>query len=133
MTGHSTSVLLLVPRSCFSFRPSISHRKGHSSPLLSAHVYCGQRAEWTEMPLGTEVGLGLGDIALDGDPALSPPKKKESGGGTAPVTEVGLGPGHIVLDGDPAPHPKRGTTPNFRLMTACLLLPKDWLGQDATW
>jgi len=25
------------------------------------------------MPLGTEVGLGLGDIVLDGDPA--PPKK----------------------------------------------------------
>ena len=24
------------------------------------------------MPLGTEVGLGLGDIVLDGDPALSP-------------------------------------------------------------
>jgi len=29
---------------------------------------------------------------------------------------VGLGPGHIVLDGDPA-LPKRGTAPNFRLMS----------------
>jgi len=61
------------------------------------------------MPLGTEVGLGPGDIVLDADPAL--PKR-----GTAPPllayvycgqtaiwikkplgTEVGLGPGHIVL------------------------------------
>jgi len=30
--------------------------------------------------------------------------------------KVGLGPGYVVLDGDPAP-PKRGTTPNFRLMS----------------
>ena len=70
------------------------------------------------MPLGTEVGLGPGDIVLDADPAL--PKR-----GTAPPllayvycgqtaiwikkplgTEVGLGPGHIVLDGDPAPRAK---------------------------
>jgi len=26
------------------------------------------------MPLGTKVGLGPGDIVLDGDPAPSPPK-----------------------------------------------------------
>ena len=71
------------------------------------------------MPLGTEVGLGPGDIqadiVLDGNQA--PPK-----GGTAPNsrrpclvwqtagwikmplgTEVDLGPGHTVLDQDPAP------------------------------
>jgi len=68
-----------------------------------------------------EVGLGPGDIVLDGDPA---PQK----GGTAPNfrpmpfvycsqtavwiktplgTEVGLGPGHIVLNGDPAPPPPK--------------------------
>ena len=29
---------------------------------------------------------------------------------------VDLGPGHVVLDGDPAP-PKKGTAPNFRLMS----------------
>jgi len=27
-----------------------------------AHVYCGQTAECIKMPLGMEVGLGLGDI-----------------------------------------------------------------------
>jgi len=35
-------------------------------------VYCGQTAGSIKMPLGTEVGLGPGDIVLDGDPALSP-------------------------------------------------------------
>jgi len=39
---------------------------------------CGQTAGWIKMPLGTEVGLGPGDIVLDGEPIL--PK----GGGTAP-------------------------------------------------
>jgi len=36
---------------------------------FSAHVYCGQRAEWIKMPLGTEVRLGPDDILLDGEPA----------------------------------------------------------------
>jgi len=31
-------------------------------------------AGWIKMPLGTEVGLGLGDIVLDGDPAIRPEK-----------------------------------------------------------
>ena len=31
--------------------------------------------------------------------------------------EIGLGPGHIMLDGDPAPPPKKGTTPNFRIIS----------------
>jgi len=42
--------------------------------LLSAVlVYCGQMVGWIKMPLGTEVGLGPGDIVLDGDSA--PPWK----------------------------------------------------------
>ena len=63
------------------------------------------------MPLGTEVGLGPGDIVLDG--AQLPTKR---GAADAPYlmwsngwmdqdaigTEVGLVPGHIVLDGDAA-------------------------------
>ena len=35
----------------------------------SAHVCCGQTAGWIKMPVGTEVDLGPGHIALDGDPA----------------------------------------------------------------
>jgi len=31
-------------------------------------VYCGQTVGWIRMPLGMVVGLGPGDIVLDGDP-----------------------------------------------------------------
>jgi len=76
------------------------------------------------MRLGTDVGLGPGDIVLDGTQLLPSPKK-----GTVPQfsahvycgqtaicirilldTEVGLSLGDTVLDGDPAPLPK-GTQP----------------------
>jgi len=70
-----------------------------------------------QMPLGTEVGLGPGHIALDGDPAHPPPKKEKAPkfwahvycGKTAGWIKmtlrmgVGLCSGHIVLNGDPAP------------------------------
>jgi len=73
------------------------------------------------MPLGADVGLGPGDIVLDGDP--TPPLLK---GAQPPVFGPCLlwpngwmdedatwygsrpWPGHIVLDGDPAPR-ERGT------------------------
>jgi len=78
------------------------------------------------MPLGTEVGIGPDDIALDGDPA--PLTKKEAEpppqfsahvyyGQTAGWikmalgVEVGLGADHIVLDGDLAPLPQKGQSP----------------------
>ena len=32
-------------------------------------AYCGQTAGWIKIPLGTEEGLSLGDIVLDGDSA----------------------------------------------------------------
>jgi len=80
------------------------------------------------MPLGTEAGLGLRDIVLDGDSA-PPPLKWHSppfsanvrSGETAGWTkialdmEVGLGPGDFVFDGDPAIPRKKGTPtpPNF--------------------
>ena len=35
-------------------------------PHFSAHVYYGQTAGWIKIPLGTDVGLGPGDIVLDG-------------------------------------------------------------------
>jgi len=47
--------------------------KGTQRPTISAHVCCGQTAGWIKMPLGTEVGLGPGDIVLDWYPA--PPKR----------------------------------------------------------
>jgi len=42
-------------------------------PQFLAHVYCGQTSGWIKVPLGTEVGLGPGDIVLDGAPA--PPER----------------------------------------------------------
>ena len=85
---------------------------------FSVHVYCGQTAVGLciRIPLATEVGLSLGDIVLDGDPA-PPPLKGYSPqfsvnvrfGQTAGWTkmpigmEVGLGPGDVVLDGVTVP------------------------------
>ena len=50
---------------------------GHRAHItILAHIYCGQTAGWIKMPkmpLGTKVGLGPGDIVIDGDPA--PPMK----------------------------------------------------------
>jgi len=53
-------------------------KKG-AHPQFLAHVCCGQTAGWVKMPLGTEVGLGPGDIVLDEAPSF--PLKR----GTAPA------------------------------------------------
>jgi len=50
---------------------------GHGPSQFSAHVYCDQTATCIRIPLGTVVGLGPGDIALDGDQLTQK-------GGTAP-------------------------------------------------
>ena len=39
------------------------------SCLSVTFVHCGQTAGWINMKLGMVVGLALGHIALDGDPA----------------------------------------------------------------
>jgi len=95
---------------------------------------------WSKMPLGMEVGLGLGDFVLDGVPAL-PVKRSQlpptqfsahvycgqmAGWVKTPLgMEIDLGPGHIVLDGDPAPLQKGHITspPCFRLMSIVASLP----------
>jgi len=41
-------------------------------PNFRPHVYCGQTAGWIKMPLSTVVGLGPGDVVLDGDVHSSP-------------------------------------------------------------
>ena len=33
--------------------------KGAEPTQFLVHVYCGQKAAWIKMPLGTQVGLGL--------------------------------------------------------------------------
>jgi len=49
--------------------PAPLPNKGGGSPKFSAHVYCGQTAEWIKMVLGMEIGLSPGNFVLDGDPA----------------------------------------------------------------
>ena len=57
-------------------------KKGHNPPPQkkknSAHVSCGQTAGWIKMPIGTEVGLGPGDIVLDSLVTKLPPKRHSS-------------------------------------------------------
>ena len=59
---------------CVRWGPSSPPLKG-AQPHFLAHVYCDQTAGWIKMPLGTELGLGSGHMALDGDPAPLPSKK----------------------------------------------------------
>jgi len=47
-------------------------KRGTAPPQFSAHVCCGQTAEWIKMPLGAEVGLSIGDIVLDRNQLPSP-------------------------------------------------------------
>ena len=47
-----------------------------TAPVFTSHVRRGQTAGWIKMPLVMEVGLGPGDIVLDGDPAHPPTPEK---------------------------------------------------------
>jgi len=132
---------------CARWQPQLRSPKRGQSPQFSVHFCCGQTAGWIKMPLGTEVGLGPDDIALDGDQAPPPPQKKghspqfsasvrcgQMAGWTKMPhgVEVGLGPGDFVFDGDSALARKKGTAlhPVFGL---CLLWPNGSMSQDATW
>ena len=94
-------------------------KTGGRAPKFSAHLYCGQTAGCIQMPLRTEVGLGLRDSVRCGPSYPSkrahPPSHptqflahvycgQMAGRTKTPLgTEVDLGAGHIVLDGVPAP------------------------------
>jgi len=113
---------------------------------MGTHICYGQMAGWIRMPLGTEVGLGLGDFVLDGDPA--PPQK----GGGAPSPIFGTCPlwpnGWMDQDGTwhaggpwSRPHCARWgpSSPLQKWVRApqifgpFLLWPNCWVHQDATW
>jgi len=53
---------------CKTVRPMLPDRC-LSVCLSETFVYCGQTVGWITMPLGMVVGLGPGNILLDGDPA----------------------------------------------------------------
>jgi len=89
------------------------------------------------VPLGTEVGLRLGDIVLDGYPALRPLRGtalqflanvrcgQTAGWIKMPLgMEVCFGPGDFMFDGDPAPPEKKAQPPsNFWLMSIVVKQP----------
>jgi len=89
-------------------RTQLPSPKGDRAPI-SAHFYCGQMAVCIRIPLYTEVGLSLGDIVLDGDPAHPPLKGHAQPRNFRPMSvvakrldgltlgmEVSLGPGDCV-------------------------------------
>jgi len=90
------------------------------------------------------VGIGPGQIALDGDQAPFPQRGRSPQFLThircsqmAEATKmplgikVGIGPGDFVVDGDPDPLPKKGAVPP--IFGPCLLWPNDWMDQDRSW
>ena len=127
-------------RHCVGWEPSSPPKNGIATQFL-AHVYCGQTAVRIRIPLGTEVGLSLGDIVLYGDP-VPPPLKGHSRQFSATVhccqkagwtkmalaMEVSLGPVNFVLDGIALP--LKGIHPP--VFGPCLLWPNGWTDEDAT-
>jgi len=105
-------------------RPNSPAPKRGGDPQFSAHICCGLMAGWIRMSLGMEVGLGPGDLVLDGDP-VPPSRARIPVLNVRPIrccqtagwikmalgTEVGVGPGHIVLHRDQARLPKKGAEP----------------------
>jgi len=68
---------------CETVRPLLSDRclsvcLSVLSCLCVTLVYCGQTVRWIKMKLRMQVGLGPGDLVLDGDLALPFPKKGRS-------------------------------------------------------
>ena len=125
---------------CVRWGPSSPSLKGHSQ--FSANVCCGQTAGRNKMPLGREVGLGPGEIVLNGNPA--PPLK----GAQPPLFDLSvlwskgwMGKDATWYEGRPRrrPHCVR-CGPSYILQGAqppnfgpCLLWPNGWMDPDTTW
>jgi len=101
-------------------------------PIFGPCPNCGHTAGWIKMALGMEVGIGQGNILVDGDPA-SPSQKR----GHNPFSIFGLyvlwSNGWIKQDANwyegrprPRPHcvtlgpsPPKGDTPHFSVHVYC--------------
>jgi len=78
-------------------------------------------AGWIKMPLGTEVGLGPGDIVLDGDPSIRP---------EVSWSLTSLFSTNMAIS-ETNPPRKRGEALPHCL--AYVLSSNGWMDQDATW
>jgi len=122
---------------------------GRASPQFSAHVYCGQTASRTKMPLGMGVGFGPSHILLHGDPAPLPKKGAHPQfsahvyfGQTAAWIKIQDATWyrgrprprpHCARWGASSSSPKRGLSLPPPIFSQCLLWPNGWMDQDATW
>ena len=123
----------------------LSPKRVQSANQFSAHVCCGQTAEWIKMALDMEVGLGPGHIVLDRDQAPLPEK-----GGRAPPMfgpfllwpNGSLHPDATWYEGrpqsrrlcvrwGPMPPPQKGAEP--QIFGPRLLWPNGCMDQDADW
>jgi len=76
--AHSSCKLTAIIGRPFVKRFTLCYRIIVCPVCLSVSlVYCGQIVGWINMKVGMKVGLGPGDIVLDGDPA-PPPQKRHS-------------------------------------------------------
>jgi len=103
------------------------------APQFSAHVYCVQTTGWIKMALGMEVGLGLGHIVLDGDPAPLPKRGREHSPPFRPILLWPNGwmhqdttwyrdrpqPSRLCVRWGPSPSPKKGRSPQFSAHVYC--------------
>jgi len=118
-------------RLCVRWGPSCPLLKKGRSPQFLAHIYCGQTAVCIRMPLGTEVGLSLGNIVLWGPRSRSPKGAQPPIFGQCPLwpnggwtkmplgMEVGLGPSDFVCSmGTKLPSEKK-THPQFLANVYC--------------
>jgi len=97
-------------------------------------VYCGQIVGQIKMKLGMQVGLGPGDVVLDGDPAPLSPKRRWSPQIFGPcllwpngsIDQDGtwhggrLQPRRLCVTWGPSPSPQKGQSPlpNFQPISA---------------
>ena len=125
---------------------SLTHspEKGHS-PQFLAHVYRGQTAVCIRIRLGTRVGLSLGGIVLDGDPAPPPVMRHNTQfsanircGQTAGWTKMprcGCRPRRrrLCVRWGPAPPSRKKRHSPHPIFRPCLLWLNGWMDEDATW
>ena len=127
--------------------PSPAQEGGEDPSKFSAHVYCGQRAGWIKMSLGTKVGLSPGDSVLDGDPAPFPHK------GGSPLTNFRPfllwpngwmhedatwnggrpQPRGLCVRWGPSSPPQKGTEPPPQFAAHVYCGPNGWMHHDTTW
>jgi len=105
----------LVGQHCVMETQLPSPKKGTGPPIfIPCLLWPNGWMDWIQVSLGTEVGLGPGDVVLDGDPAPGWIKMPLS-----TAVHCRSRPGCIVLDGDPAlpSQKRRHRAPNFRPMS----------------